>query len=278
MKEDYNTRIKNELLDILDYFDKVCKENNLNYYLGGGTLLGSIRHNGIIPWDDDIDVYMPREDYEKLLKLKIDNDTFWLDSYKSNKNNWYPFSKIRNKKTEYLESEAKGYKGQQGMWIDIFPIDNTKNNKFSFLKTRKKIIKNCRKILSNKCYKSIKDYDDLKRKIYYIISALIPRKIVIYIREFMMKCENNQHNKYLISFGSRYKIEKQLHLKEKIFPLEKHLYENKMYPVPKDYDYVLTKIYGEDYMKLPPKEKRVTHHPLKVKFSDGKEFCFNEEI
>lgn len=277
MNDKYKNKLKKELLEILDFFDKICKKNNLKYYLGGGTLLGAIRHDGFIPWDDDIDVYMPREDYNKLLKLKINNEKYWLDNYKTNKQNWHPFSKIRLKNTEFYEQNIPLFIENQGFWIDILPIDNTKNTHFSFLKIRKRLVEICKNILLYKTVKK-KNYDSICKKIFYNFTKFIPNFIILNFREFIMQLENNKKNKYLISFGSRYKVENQLHLKEKIFPLKKHVFELKKYPIPYDYDYVLTKIYGKDYMIVPPKDKQRTHYPTKIKFSDGEEMYFDEKI
>lgn len=274
MKENYNSKLKEELLDILNFFDKICKDNNLKYYLGGGTLLGAIRHNGFIPWDDDIDVYMPREDYNKLLKIKIDNKSFWIDTYKTNKNNWNIYSKIRKKNTSFYEKGIPLSIKNQGIWIDIFPIDNTKNTKFSFLKIRKRIVEVSKNIL---LYKNI-NHETKPKKLFYKLAIYIPKIIIFNICNFVMQIENDKNNKYLISFGSRYDIDKQLHLKEKILPLKKHLFEENKYPIPNDFNYMLTKIYGKEYMKLPSKEKQVTHYPVMVKFSDGEEIYFDEKI
>ena len=115
--------IKKIELDILINFDKFCKKNSLRYYLSGGTLLGAIRHKGFIPWDDDIDVCMPRPDFEKLIKLFPDNykNKYILKSIKRN-NFQYPFVKIVDYRTKinykYIENNF-----ENNLWIDVFPVD-----------------------------------------------------------------------------------------------------------------------------------------------------------
>lgn len=278
MKEKYEKQIKRDLLEILDFFVSICKENNLTYYLGEGTLLGAIRHNGFIPWDDDIDIYMPRKDYEKLLNLKIESPKFWLDNYKTNKKSWCPYSKMRYLNTIYEEKYVSNYNEPQGIWIDIFPIDNTKNNILSFVKFRKLIVKICFYILFYKYSKKLNNLKSLtiNKKIVFIISRIVPRKIVILTREFLMKYENNENNPYYIGFTSKYSSEKQLHLKNKIFPLKNHIFEKKEYSIPKDSDYILKKIYGNNYMQIPKESERETHQPVRVKLSNNEEYYFGE--
>jgi len=93
-----------------------------------------------------------------------------------------------------------------------------------------------------------------------------------------MEFSNKETNQYFINLGSQYKIIKQTHLKEKYYPAAELEFEEKKYKVPRDYDYVLKKIYGYDYMKLPPMNKRITHVPVKIVFSDGEEVTFDEKI
>ena len=88
-------------LGILKKFDSICKENGLEYSLAYGTMLGAIRHKGFIPWDDDIDVFMKREDYEKLLALKYDDGDFEIKSYRYSKNYYFLYSKMVDKRKRY---------------------------------------------------------------------------------------------------------------------------------------------------------------------------------
>ena len=90
-------------LEILKKFDSICKENGLEYSLAYGTMLGAIRHKGFIPWDDDIDVFMKREDYEKLLTLKYDDGDFEVKSYRYSKNYFFLYSKMVDKRTSICE-------------------------------------------------------------------------------------------------------------------------------------------------------------------------------
>ena len=119
-----NTEVKKYILNILCEFAAFCDQNGLRYYLSGGTLLGAVRHKGFIPWDDDIDVMMPRNEFEKLEKIlnekKIAENLSFI-SY-DNGNMHYPFGKVINTNIKIDDSCVKD-KLEQYLWIDIFPMD-----------------------------------------------------------------------------------------------------------------------------------------------------------
>lgn len=116
--------IKQMLIHLLGEFHEICEENNLIYNVFGGTMLGAIRHNGMIPWDDDIDVTMPRPDYERLILLVRTkyNDTFCMYNYPQ-KNYVYPFAKFAFKDSLLYEFKLKDNYQKIGLYIDIFPVD-----------------------------------------------------------------------------------------------------------------------------------------------------------
>ena len=123
MKEIGIEELKRIQIGILKHLDAFCNENNLKYFMCGGTLLGAVRHKGFIPWDDDIDIMMKREDYDKLIELypKNDNSNFKLFSYELDKSFPYPFAKMDDFRTIFEEEINDSYK--IGVNIDIFPID-----------------------------------------------------------------------------------------------------------------------------------------------------------
>lgn len=125
------------LLEILNDFDSFCRSNNIQYSLAYGTVLGAVRHKGFIPWDDDLDVMMTRENYNKFLWLYKDNEKYTLQKEQID----YPlyFSKLRKNETTFIENikYRKKWKNiHQGIYIDIFPEDKVAKNKFlCFLQT-----------------------------------------------------------------------------------------------------------------------------------------------
>lgn len=112
-------------LKILKAFINVCETHHLRYFLIGGSALGAIRHHGFIPWDDDIDVGMPRPDYEKLLKLKdpFQKTPYFLQTYRTDFNYLYNFAKIRDNNTTFIETPYAHHQINHGVWIDVFPLD-----------------------------------------------------------------------------------------------------------------------------------------------------------
>ena len=125
-------KLKETELEILIELDRICKKHNIKYSLTGGTLLGAIRHNGFIPWDDDIDIDMTRKDYNKfreIQKTELDSKRFYLDCIETKENCGMLYAKLKRKDSIYIESSSNRDEKEQNIWIDIFPIDNISNNK-----------------------------------------------------------------------------------------------------------------------------------------------------
>ena len=121
----YMNDLQKRLLVILKEFARVCGKHNLRYFLNGGTCLGAIRHKGFIPWDDDVDVMMPREDYEKFLTLQYEYEgtPYFIQSWKSDPRYTYGFAKLRDSSTTFIEDFYRNHRINHGVWIDIFPLD-----------------------------------------------------------------------------------------------------------------------------------------------------------
>ncbi len=277
MKEDYLPKLHNSQLKILDEIVRICEMHKIVYFLIGGTLLGAVRHSGYIPWDDDLDIAMPREDYNKFIEYaqKELKEDFILDCFKTNKKYWLPFIKIRLKNTIMAESTLKDYNGCKGIFVDIFPLDSAKDENSIDIKKRKKTEEKIKAILMKKNICKIRLEQGFIFNLKVIISKCIPNKLLHSILNRAMQNEGKEE-KYFVNLGSQYKIEKQTHLKEKYYPAKKIKFEDREYFAPNDYEYVLTKIYGSKYMELPPVEKRVTHKPLMVQFEDGECMEFSE--
>ena len=114
------------LLDLMITLDGICRKENISYSLHGGTLLGAVRENGFIPWDDDMDIGMLRADYEKFLNVAKEklNKKYFLQTWDTDEKFALPFAKIRLNGTKYIEHNSKNVDIHNGIYIDIFPYDN----------------------------------------------------------------------------------------------------------------------------------------------------------
>ena len=250
-------------LEILDVIVSLCKANGITYYLAGGSVLGAIRHKGIIPWDDDIDVMMYRDDFikfEEICKNQLPKDYFY-QSINTDPHYHHIFSKIRKNNTLFIEKETEATGQHNGIFVDIFPIDSAKNETG---------IQHFQYLISNKIEKMCKVKDGITKGNYFdrIIICLFDYRKLIRIQNYILTNSNTKSNsnKYYVNFGSQYGIKKQTMLKSVYYPPIEVKFEGRMCCIPNNYDYYLRRLYGDSYMELPPVEKRVTHNPLKIKF------------
>lgn len=260
MKQIDVEELKKIQLKILNCFDSFCKENGLHYWLDYGTLLGAVRHHGYIPWDDDLDIGMLREDYEIASRLfnKNGNSEIMFMTPQNNGEYRYPFGKLVSTSTLLYEYGEDGIK--TGVYVDVFPYDNCpeddeiKNKMFKkrdFLGRLRRL-----KLPIRKEVKGIK-------KVTYIVGSRI---IKIFPHNWIEKEIDKNARQYekdqsdfVCSFVDPYDL-KRLKIPKKLFMnFTEVQFEDAKYPAPADYHYWLSSYYG-DYMKLPPANERVRHH------------------
>lgn len=257
-------------VEILNELDRICKQNDITYYLIGGTLLGAVRHEGFIPWDDDLDVVMPRKDYEKFIKVCSNqlNKKYVLQSYRNTTNYWLPFAKIRKKNTIFLEKDIAHMNTFHGIFIDIFPLDMSHSTGDSFsVRARAKIFNYTRYLIGNKVglYKHT-NHENIKNT---MLTRILTR---VFTSEFLLKLQQKMivihilAPRYYVNFGSRYGVKKQTIPIDWYEPAVLIEFEGNKYPAPSHYKKILERIYGKKYMELPPENKRVTHNPLMISF------------
>lgn len=256
--------------NILKSFDEYCQLHGLRYYLAYGTLIGAIRHKGFIPWDDDIDVVMPRKDYEKLLEIE---PVFKGGQYKlatpRNRDGWpYLFSKLVDTYTLMEESTYKS--GKIGVYIDIFPIDGLPDNqlvrKWHMVKLK------CWHYLLTTVQKTdltgkTKIRSIVKRMIYPIAKNIGMNNILDRIQRHITKYDFDSSKYVAVQIAIDYGI-RECVLKDDYQSVERRQFGNCDFNIPSGYDSILTHIYG-DYMKLPPEDKRVSHHIYNVVFLES---------
>ena len=257
--------LKKIQLDILKKVDDFNKKNKINYSLYFGSLLGAVRHQGYIPWDDDIDLMMPRRDYEKFIK----NFELCQSKYKiknsDNDNNFYSqYTKIFDPKTRLIENANVNY--NIGVNIDLFPIDGLPKNSVTriiFLSTLKLL----HSILIIKSIKlRVGERTSLKFLILLLLKGLtfwIPRKLTSKTINTLIKKYSFEKSEFVMhTCFSQFKLKDKFH--RKIFQKFKvRNFEGLLVSSISNEDLFLTSQYG-DYMKLPPINKRVTHHDFKA--------------
>lgn len=270
--EQKTAKISNEMMEklhkctqeILDAFVTICEEYHLKYYFLYGTLLGAIRHEGPIPWDDDVDVCMPREDYEKFKQIMLarnEEETFHIHCFENDSSQVLDIVKVEKKGTLYKTYVNIDSRFQE-VWIDVFPLDESPGSMFWRIRLLCWTIEKLKMLLTTKAIKTIKHLK-LKRKFAHMLLTPVPVKAMYTLTERLMKLENNKGYQYYISWAGKYSSKKQMMPKEWFGEPVEVLYDGKYYNAPCKWDKVLTQLYG-NYMELPPEEKREQHAPIEI--------------
>ena len=250
-------------LDILITIDEICTKNNLKYSLMDGTLIGMVRHQGFIPWDDDIDIMMPRPDYEKLKNIFTKEPIDGL-KYMSNdiqEDYYYPFAKVVSTSTtikEYKSLEIKDY----GVFVDIFPIDGVPNSKIKRL-IQFKSLKILRILLQISFHEEQISKSTIKGAIKDVIGKFTQligfKKLNKIINRIMKKYEYTNSEYVTLQYSGISTKLNRYYKKEILDNVSRRIFENKYFWALDNYDRYLKDLYG-DYMKLPPKEEQTSNH------------------
>ena len=262
MKEISFEEVKRIELDILSYFASFCEKNGLQYFLTYGTLIGAIRHKGFIPWDDDVDIQMPREDYVRLIeRFNKDNNSPYRMISPDQKESYYTIVKIIDTRTVKVEEGIK--QAPLGVDIDIFPLDGTPEDDKEYRKWYKKLMK---------CYQQHLALQSLASGSWKYRIKLFFQKMGILLsygtlnKNGILRRAQKLHAKH--PYGERATVGTieccfngiKNRLRKEWFSGYVYVpFEDREFRVPIGYDNILKAIYG-NYMQLPPEEARVTHH------------------
>lgn len=268
-------KVQKTQLEILIEFDRICRKHNLTYQLFSGTLLGAIRHNGVIPWDDDIDVCMLRKDYENFIKICSNelHSSYFLQTNETDPEYIMQFAKIRKNKTLFVEKATSETNIHKGIYIDIFPLDNVEPNKllgkiqYILIYFLGKLNLTRIKMLSKNTKGPIKRILSL---ISHYMVNLIPKNITDNIQKklYSMYAESDtQYINHLTNGVSKKRWNMFLRESSSFKDITLVNFEEYKFPAPSNYHNVLTKHYG-NYMELPPEDKRSSHHGIiKIEFN-----------
>ena len=258
---------KEIVVSILARIDRICRENNLKYNLAYGTLIGAVRHNGFIPWDDDADITMFRDEYIKLreivnhgdyglrfIDISTDNDTI------------FPFGKVCDVRTHLKEKDFREVKNY-GAFVDVFPLDYLPNND----KQRKKYCRKARRKVIMLTHSARTGYDRSASKL-----AVMKKALAFHIGKFLNtnKMIKQLENTFLENdkcptdyVGIPWAWGGYTFLKTVFEDSVEHDFEDFLFYIPKEYDYILRWRYG-DYMQLPPENERINCHCLECYIDD----------
>ena len=261
-------------LDVLCRFSELCDAHGLKYYLVGGTLLGAIRNGGFIPWDDDVDVAMPRVDYEKLASLCREDkgllgEQFFYQDHTTDPQYYLPYAKVRKRGTYVCEPEfAKARSKEQGVFIDVFPLDpcppKSASLRFSYklfaiLHSRARVLTGSKKPKGKR----------LVWHIAYFATCLIPRKWILRLRDrILMRMRAKSNGKWLASFSGSYGYAREIFRAEIFGEGTKLDFEGHTFNAPSESLSQLLQIYGKSFMDLPEQKERKLHIDVENSYTE----------
>ncbi|MBR4240766.1 MAG: iron-containing alcohol dehydrogenase [Eubacterium sp.] len=255
--------LQNYTLEILLQIDEFCKEHGITYYLSEGTLLGAVRHNGFIPWDDDVDIMMSRENYDKFINLGMQGvfpEGLALDCYENNNKHWVLAAKVQMKKpTKFVQEKTYGLTKYHGPYVDVFPLDYVPKPMSKKQLKQSKATRYVRRMLFIKTKYSLVMKAKPKRYILRAVLPFIPMKwIYKYLDKNLRMFETYKENgeirqkKYLAHLTSYYPVTKET-FPTSFFGKPRYVsFMGHMLPIPCEAEFMLKTIYGKNYDTIPP--------------------------
>lgn len=247
----------NEELKIFEAFREICERHGLKYFADSGTLLGAIRHSGFIPWDDDIDVAMLREDYDRFIEYAKDElpEEYFLQIPRPGDDYFYGHAKIRKNNTtaiRYIQYPEK-YRHHQGIFLDVFPLDNIPDNKVWYKVHKFFAVKSMLFLYYSRYYYRLNSHSKASEIKHKIGRILIPGDKAAYrfckLFEWWIKLPDKRETKKVGYTSMYYYLDNKWSYERKWFENSKEVrFEDTTIAVPGDYDKVLTGLYG-DYAK-----------------------------
>lgn len=250
------------LLGFLMEIDRICKKYNIKYFLGGGSLLGAVRHHGFIPWDDDADVMMLREDYDKFLNVLPYElpDNIFCQTHLNEKTSHFPFTKLRIDNTVFSTEFTSRFSDiHNGIFLDVLAQDYTSNNKF-IRKIHMHVTASARWLVLDKWRGThVKANNRISSFIANILKSVFPLCLLEFVQNKLISLFRNKRNsKYLFDSMGR-NVSKGAFPKEWLDEAVWVDFENTKMPVPKEYDNYLTYLYGNYMDMIPVSQRHVSH-------------------
>lgn len=256
--ENYKRDLQLKILEMIKDIDKICREYNIEYYLAYGSCLGAVRHKGFIPWDDDLDITLKYEEYERFIQIckeKLDKSKYFVQTLDTDSNYYLSFAKIRNINTTLIEEANKNIDIINGVYVDIFPLVGYPNGKF------KQKIFNINRAFTLSANINVINNKFLSGIFKAILKVFGKKRIIKFCTKQCVKYPCNSCRQ-LISVFDGDGVQVNLTSNEILGKPKYVKFEDTMLPIPADYDTYLTTVYG-DYMKMPSQDqiKFKTHTP-----------------
>lgn len=278
----YLKKLHHDILMIMDEVDRICKENKLRYYLFAGSCLGAVRHQGFIPWDDDLDVVMPRSDFNRFVEITsqknggtgttVIGESFYLRWVTTERSYNQAFAKICLKDTFFQESKGDAAQNA-GIFVDIFPLDTCRESGRS-VEIKDRLLQSLKSVLYDKGSERNKLGWSFKLWGIRILSSFISNRAIIRMMLWIISPNGRRTNDSKVVYATPYPIRRMI-VPDSWYGEGKHLhFEDRTYNCPTEAESCLARMYGDNYMQLPPENKRKTHYPIRVVFSDGEEMVF----
>lgn len=255
-------------LTLADELKRICEEHGIRYFIFAGSLLGAVRHGGFIPWDDDMDFGMLREDYDRFLGVcaeELDSSRFYLQTDQSERLYPFNFAKLQLKGTHVVENFAKTARISNGIYIDIFPLDAVAERPLArTLQFRGFWL--FRSLLWVKCGYG-KDYQrrQFKNRCAQLLSKPFSIPFLKAMKRRIITRYQRVHTEHVVTSDGFYGLRRETLRREWVENLAEYDFEDRCFPGIADFDAYLTYLYG-DYMQLPPVEARNHHSRLSVDF------------
>lgn len=244
-------QVQLKIVDIMVEIDKLCREHNIVYYLAYGTAIGAVRHKGFIPWDDDADLIMDRENYERFVEVckKELSPKFFLQTEETDPEYKLVMPKVRMNNTSFVEKVSKDWNINHGIYVDIFIIDECPNNKFIQYVNKR--------VLCGTEFARSGLYTCDKNPVKKILKPLFYKRTILNLWNNVVYDRWKKDDSLCVDNTGRGLVFKREYFGK---PREMEFEGHKFY-VPEKVEDFLTDYYG-DYMQLPPEDKRVSHHSI----------------
>ncbi len=272
MEREVLKKVQPVLLDMVREIRRVCEENDIHYFLYRGTFLGAVRHRGFIPWDDDMDVAMPRADYEKFCRIAPEKlgSQYCFQNWHTDQEYAHPFGKVRKRGTVYVEAKCRRLP-ENGFYVDIYPLDFGPEDPVQQRRLNRRLLHLYRVKLMKCRYTPWQEGEKIiwKKRIGYLLyqtAALFVSQAFLVRRYEKIVFAQKESNVYYeqsalpkVPFFQRNWCDR----------VAMYPFEDTVFPGPGDHDAFLSSLYG-NYMELPPEDKRENRHQIM-------ELCFGDK-